>query len=173
MVLSNEDIKKHLKKGKIKIKPLKSDQIGPGSVDLTLSNEWYFFKKEYQTHKKIVDLNKVSFKKALVKKKAKFVLLKPGEMCLGKTLEKITLPSDIAGRLEGRSRYARMGLAIHITSAMVQPGSNNHQILEIVNFSPYTMKINAGMRISQVEFDELKTPTSKPYSKYGKIARKQ
>ena len=173
MALSNEDIKKYLKKGKMKIRPLKKDQIGPGSIDLTLSDEWYCFKKKFLNPNNVVDLSKVSFKEALERKRAKTVLLKPGQMCLGKTVEKITLPPNIMGRLEGRSRYARMGLAIHVTSAIVQPGSNNHQILEIVNFSPFTMKLHAGMRISQVAFDEVITPSSKPYSKYGKIAKKQ
>jgi dCTP deaminase len=94
-------------------------------------------------------------------------------MCLAKTKEKITLPGDIMGNLEGRSRYARMGLVIHITSALVQPGSSNHQVLEIVNLAPFPVKLHAGMRISQVVFEQLESKTSKPYAKYGKIARKQ
>ncbi len=94
-------------------------------------------------------------------------------MCLGKTLEKITLPAGIIGTLEGRSRYARMGLAVHVTSALVQPGSDNHQILEIVNFAPFSIKLHSGMRISQVIFERMETPSSKPYSKFGRIAKRQ
>ena len=94
-------------------------------------------------------------------------------MCLGRTVEKLTLPPDIMGHLEGRSRYARMGLIIHITSALVQPGSDNRQVLEIVNLAPFPIKLHAGMRVSQVVFDLLKSPTSKPYAKFGEIARKQ
>ena len=66
-----------------------------------------------------------------------------------------------------------MGLAVHITSALVQPGSDNHQILEIVNFAPFTIELHAGMRISQVIFEKLESKTSKPYAKFGKIAKKQ
>ena len=77
------------------------------------------------------------------------------------------------GKLEGRSRYARMGVIIHTTSALVQPGSDNRQVLEIVNLAPFPIKLSAGMRISQIVFEYLKSPTSKPYSKFGKIARKQ
>jgi len=101
------------------------------------------------------------------------VELDPGEMCLGKTLEKITLPANMIGRLEGRSRYARMGLVIHITSALVQPGSSNHQVLEIVNLAPFPIQLHAGMRISQVVFERMETNTSKPYAKFGQIARDQ
>lgn len=171
MALSDVDIKKAMKEGKIKIKPFSEDQLGSGSVDLTLSNEWWFFKKKYLDS--VVDLEKVDYKKAHDKVIADDVILLPGEMCLGKTIEKITLAPDIMGKLEGRSRYARMGLSIHITSAIVQPGSNNRQVLEIVNLAPFPIMLHKGMRISQVIFHRLETPSSKPYAKFGKIARVQ
>ncbi len=168
MILSDKDIEKMLKKGTIKIVPLDKGQIGPASVDLTLSDEWYFFNKQ-----KIVDLSKTGFEKCFNKKNAKNITLRPGEMCLGKTVEKITLPNYIMGKLEGRSRFARMGLIIHTTSALVQPGSNNRQVLEIVNLAPFPIKLHAGMRVSQVLFERLLSPTGKPYAKFGKIARIQ
>ena len=171
MAFSNLNISKAIAKGQIKIKPLKNDQIGGASIDLTLSNEWYFFKPELR--KGTVDLSKTDFKRALNRVKAESIELAPGEMCLGKTLEKITLADNIIGELEGRSRYARMGLSVHITSSLVQPGSDNHQILEIVNFAPFTIRLHAGMRISQILFDRLEAKTTKPYRKFGKIAKKQ
>ena len=171
MILSDQDIRKMLKSGKIKIQPLEDSQIGPASVDLTLGEEWYFFKSQLKG--KNVDLQKVGFEKTFKLKKSKAITLKSGEMCLGKTVEKITLPANIMGKLEGRSRYARMGLIIHTTSALIQPGSNNHQILEIVNLAPFTITLHAGMRVSQVVFEQLETPTAQPYVKYGKIATRQ
>ncbi|MDO8554900.1 MAG: dCTP deaminase [Candidatus Micrarchaeota archaeon] len=171
MVYSDVDIKKLLKDGTIKIKPLEDGQIGGASVDLTLSDEWSFFKQEYIG--KIVDLKKVDFHKATHTKHAKSIKLRPGEMCLAKTVEKITLPTDIMGKLEGRSRYARMGLSVHITSAVVQPGSNNHQVLEIVNFAPFTVVLHAGMKVSQVVFHSMESKSSKPYAKFGEIAKVQ
>ncbi len=171
MILSDNDIRKLLKEGKMKITPLSDDQIGPASVDLTLGDEWYFFKDEYS--RRIVDLSKTSFQEAFEAKTAQEVVLKPGELCLGKTAERITLPKDIMGKLEGRSRFARMGLIIHITSALVQPGSDNHQVLEIVNLAPFPIKLHAGMRISQVLFESMESPTGKPYAKFGQIAREQ
>ena len=171
MALSDVDIKKAMKQGRIRITPFKPEQLGAGSVDLTLSNEWWFFKPEYLG--KIVDLSKVSFQQAQKQLKAEAVLLLPGEMCLGRTVEKIMLSTDLIGKLEGRSRYARMGLSIHITSAIVQPGSNNHQVLEIVNLAPFPIVLHKGMRVSQVMFHELQSPSSKPYARFGKIARVQ
>ncbi len=160
-----------MKKGKIKISPLEDSQIGGASVDLTLSDKWEFFKKELMG--KTVDLSKTPFQKSFNTKYSKEIVLKPGEMCLATTVEKITLSSDVMGKLEGRSRFARMGLVIHITSALIQPGSNNHQVLEIVNLAPFPVKLHAGMRISQVVFETLGKKTSKPYAKFGEIARKQ
>jgi dCTP deaminase len=171
MTLSDVDLKKLLRTGKMKIKPLKNDQIGPASIDLTLSNEWWFFKQKHIGGQ--VDLDKVDFTQATERVKADSVILHSGEMCLGITVEKITLPPNIIGTLEGRSRYARMGLAVHVTSAVVQPGSDNHQVLEIVNFAPFSVVLHKGMRVSQVLFDYLPTASSKPYRRFGKIAKKQ
>lgn len=171
MVLSDKDIFAMLRQGELRIRPLSKDQVGAGSVDLTLSDEWWVFKRRFRG--RLVDLSEVDFKSATEKKVSEAMILEPGEMCLGKTVEKLTLPPYLMGSLEGRSRYARMGLAIHITSALVQPGSDNRQVLEIVNFAPFPVKLNAGMRISQVVFERLETPTAKPYSRFGKIARKQ
>ena len=171
MLLSNADIREYIKKGKIRIRPLKPDQIGPASVDLTLGNKFWFFKKKYLG--KRVDLGKVGFKEATGTVNAGSCVLGPGEMCLGITKEKITLAPDVMGRLEGRSRYARMGLGVHITSALVQPGSDNHQVLEIVNNAPFESVMHAGMRISQIVFYQMRSPSTRPYAKYGKIARKQ
>ena len=171
MILSNEEIKELIKKGKIKIRPLEESQIGGASVDLTLSDKWEFFKKELSG--KTVDLSITPFQKAFKTQHSKQITLKSGEMCLATTLEKITLSDDIMGKLEGRSRFARMGLVIHITSALVQPGSNNHQVLEIVNLAPFPIKLHAGMRISQVVFETLGKKTTRPYATFGQIAKKQ
>lgn len=170
-LLSDRDIREYLAQGKIRIEPLKDDQIGPASVDLTLSDAWWFFKPAYLG--KTVDLKKTGFQKAMRPIRGPVITLKPGEMCLGKTLEKITLAPDIMGRLEGRSRYARMGLSVHITSSLVQPGSDNHQVLEIVNSAPFAVRLYAGMRVSQVIFYELRQKTSQPYARYGQLATKQ
>jgi len=173
MVLSDRDIKKMMLQRKLRFTPaLKPDQIGAASVDLTLDGVYWFFKKKY-IGKKPVDLSKVDFRQATEEKKASSITLPSGGMCLGITREKICMPPDLIGTLEGRSRYARMGLAVHVTSALVQPGSENHQVLEIVNFAPFPVTIHEGMRISQVVFEKLDSATSKPYAKYGKIARKQ
>ncbi|MBD3210043.1 dCTP deaminase [Candidatus Micrarchaeota archaeon] len=171
MILSDKDIRQFLEDKTIIVEPLEEKQIGPASIDLTLSNEWHLFSRDLLG--KTVDLKETGFQQAFTVKRQDSVVLQPGEMCLAKTAEKITLPANIMGKLEGRSRFARMGLVIHITSALVQPGSSNHQVLEIVNLAPFSIRLHAGMRISQVVFEMLNSETQRPYAKFGEIAREQ
>jgi len=174
MLLSDKDLKNEIAKRRIVFYPhLKNDQIGGASVDLTLAGRFWVFKSKYANTHRPVDLDVTDFHEATEEVRQKSIILAPGQIVLGITKERIKLPADIMGSLEGRSRYARMGLAVHITSALVQPGSDNHQVLEIVNFAPFPVKISEGMRISQVVFQYLKSPTSKPYARFGKVARKQ
>ncbi len=174
MALSDNDIREEIKSGRLSFSPKISDaQIGAASVDLTLDGKFWVFKKKYVQGKKAVDLASVPFTEATEEHDEEEITLKPGEMCLGITVEKIRLAPSIMGTLEGRSRYARMGLAVHVTSALVQPGSDNHQVLEIVNLAPFAVTIRKGMRISQIVFERMDSPTGKPYAKFGKIAKKQ
>jgi dCTP deaminase len=76
--------------------------------------------------------------------------LMPGETVLGITHERIKLPGSICGWLEGRSRFARMGLVIHMTASFVQPGINNRQVLEIGNLAPFPLVLKPGVRICQI-----------------------
>ncbi len=77
-------------------------------------------------------------------------LLEAGATIHGITRERVGLPPDLCGFLEGRSRYARLGLMVHVTSALVQPGVYNHQVLEMGNVSGHPLRIHAGVRICQL-----------------------
>jgi dCTP deaminase len=77
-------------------------------------------------------------------------VLAPGCTIHGITRERISLPPFLCGFLEGRSRFARLGLMIHVTSAFVQPGVNNRQVLEMSNVSNRPLRIHAGVRLCQI-----------------------
>ncbi|MBM4258122.1 MAG: dCTP deaminase [Deltaproteobacteria bacterium] len=77
-------------------------------------------------------------------------LLKPGETIHGITREHVRLPDNICGWLEGRSRFARLGLMIHVTSGFVAPGVSNRQVLEMANVAGRPLAIHAGTRICQL-----------------------
>ncbi len=174
MILSKPEILKAVRAGRIGIAPFDEKFVGSCSVDLHLGNSFRVFKKtdgktrvdalensffgkEFQSRSKVVDL-----------KGGQTISLSPGELVLGLTLEKITLPKNISGRLEGRSRFARMGLLVHVSSSLVQPGVDNNQILEIMNMSPFTLKLHPKTRICQIIFEEVKGG-----AEYGGTFKKQ
>jgi len=150
MILTHDKILEEIKRGNIKIDPFLENQVGPGSVDLHLSDTFRKFKQNNGvfTVKEDADFETIT---ELVKiKKGGHLLLDPQEAILGMTREKVALASDICGWIEGRSRFARIGLGIHITSGFMQPGISNHQILEMTNLGPTPLAIYPGVRICQI-----------------------
>ena len=89
--------------------------------------------------------------------------LHPGELALGVTVERITVPDDVVGWLDGRSSLARLGLMIHITAHTIDPGWDGRITLEFANIGRFPLALRPGMRICAVSFEPLSGPTSKPY----------
>ncbi len=149
MILTRKEIQKEISKKRIRIEPLDKSAIGPASVDLTLGNKLRVFRKgkaiqirENTNYKGITALININ----------KGYLLKPGELVLGITREKITLPDNICGWLQSRSRFARFGLMSHLSAPFVCPGVANKQVLEIYNAGPRKLKLMPGLRICQIIF---------------------
>lgn len=149
-ILTRNEIIKEIESGNIVIDPLKDDQIGPGSVDLHLADRFRVF----HPTRKVVDVTDDVDYRELTDfiHMPDGIILMPGETLLGMTIEKLTLPSDICGWLEGRSRFARIGLLVHISAGFMQPGISNHQLLEMSNFSPNPLRITPGTRVCQFIF---------------------
>jgi len=152
MILTKPEILKQIKKGRIKINPLDQSAIGPASVDLTLDKEIRIF-----TKKKVIIDQKAEYK-SITKKIdiSKGYLLKPEELVLGITKEKITLPDNICGWLNSRSTFARIGLMSHITAPFITPGVSNRQVLEIFNAGENKIKLVPNIKICQLVFEECK-----------------
>jgi len=155
-ILSRNEILKLLEDGRLEVVPLDVEQIGPTSIDLTLGNEFRVFKKvrEIFPVKEDVQFERVS--ESIRITEGTFLLLMPGELVHGITREKIRLPGDLAGRIEGRSRFARIGLMVHMTAGLVQPGCDNKQVLEISNMSSMPLALYPGTRICQIVFEEVR-----------------
>lgn len=77
-------------------------------------------------------------------------VLDPGHTIHGVTVETVYLPPDLCAWIEGRSRIARFGLTVHVTSGFVHPGVANKQVLEMTNVSSAPLAIHAGIRICQI-----------------------
>lgn len=142
-VLTQKEILKEIRKKRIKIEPFNEKDVGPASIDLTLDNKFRVFKKgklvkvtEHTDYKKVT--------RSVVKQSMR---LKKGDMIIAITKEKVTLPEDICGFLHGRSRFARLGVMVHVSSAFVQPGVSNKQVLEIVNLGHRDVELRAGTKI--------------------------
>lgn len=150
-VIAKSELKKLIRDGIIKIEPFSEDQIGPGSVDLHLGSTFVVYKK-------VRDLfhvtDQADFRRVTEQIEVKdYFLLLPRESAMGMTKERITLPDNICGRLEGRSRFARLGLLVHITAGFMHPGISNHQVLEMYNAGPIPLAIHPGTRICQFVFE--------------------
>lgn len=148
MILTSNEILKEIAKKRVQIEPFDKKIVGPASVDLTLDNKIRVFKHR----KEIINIGENSDYKEITEiiRLKKGYILKPGELVLGITKEKITLPDDICGWLQSRSRFARFGLMSHITAPFVCPGISNHQVLEIFNASQRKIRIKEGLQICQL-----------------------
>ena len=147
-VLTHDAILRELEMGRLRIDPLERDQIGPASIDLTLGDEIRVLEPGGAA---IPISDDADFRQHTTAHRldAPYVL-PPGGTIHGITAERITLPEDLCGFLEGRSRYARLGLMIHVTSAFVQPGVSNRQVLEMSNLAGHSLAIQAGVRLCQI-----------------------
>lgn len=151
-ILAKSEILTEIEAGRITITPYDEKMVGPASVDLHLADVFRVFKHREQA----VAINReADFKEAtrgLRLATGDFLLLKPGETVLGITQERIGLPDDVCGWLEGRSRFARLGLLVHISASFMQPGLANHQVLEMSNFGPIPLEIHPFVPICQFIF---------------------
>ena len=148
MILTHDEILAEIASGRVVIEPFSEDQVGPASIDLHLGEEI----RVLDGGPDVIPINDdTDFRDVTtVRTLDGPYLLAPGETIHGITRERITLPGDIAGWLEGRSRYARLGLMIHVTAGFVSPGVSNRQVLEISNLSRRTLAIHPGTRLCQI-----------------------
>ena len=149
-ILTRDEILNEIKAGNVKIEPFEEFQVGPASVDLRLGNEFRVFRKVHDLVQVDDEADSTQITE-LVTVGDRFVLM-PGETVLGITVERLSLPPYLCGWLEGRSRFARMGLMVHITASFMQPGIRNRQVLEISNVSPVPLALKPGTLICQFIF---------------------
>ena len=162
MILSDGDIKKALKSGRLVIKEVKQEAIQPVSVDLMLGDKFRIFKKTYipiiDVKQPLLDLTDV-----VGVEEGQPFYLHPGDFVLGITREWVGLPADLMGRLDGKSSLGRLGLLVHSTAGFIDPGFHGRIVLEFTNVSPMPITLYPGMPIAQVSFYELTHPAQRPY----------
>ncbi len=168
MLLADKDIKEYLKNGQIKISPepdLK-EQLGSVSLDLRLGNEFAIFNHASVPYidpfKK--ELTKGLMKKVKVEQGNKFII-QPGEFVLATTLERVELSDKIVGRLEGRSSLGRLGIVVHSTASIFDPGWQGKVVMELGNLGKMPVALHPGMRICALTFEKVTQCVETPYHK--------
>ncbi|HEY7161073.1 MAG TPA: dCTP deaminase [Acidobacteriota bacterium] len=149
-ILTHDEILKEISSGSIQIDPFYPECVGPASVDLHLGNEFRVFRKVHDVVRVTPDSNYEEITERVMVED--HLLLMPQETVLGITEEKIVLASNLCGWLEGRSRFSRLGLLVHISASFMQPGIANKQVLEISNQSPMPLALYPGIAICQFIF---------------------
>ncbi len=154
MILTKPEILKQIESKHLKIQPFDSTAIGPASIDLTLGNKIRIFDAAESMIDISKDLNSKKFTKSLNIKNG--YILKPGQLVLGITKEKVSLPQNICGWLQSRSTFARIGLMSHVTAPFICPGVSNHQVLEIFNAGNHNILLKSDIKICQLILEECK-----------------
>jgi dCTP deaminase len=162
VLLSDRDIKAELGAGRIALEPFEPAMVQPSSVDVRLDrffrlfdNHKYPFIDPAEDQPELTRFVEVDADQPFI--------LHPGEFVLGSTYELVSLPDDVAARLEGKSSLGRLGLLTHSTAGFIDPGFSGHVTLELSNVATLPIKLWPGMKIGQMCFFRLTSPAEKPY----------
>lgn len=152
MILARDALLKEIETGGIAIEPYDPSLVGPASIDLRLGRTF----RTFRAARRVVRVDNTSdyrdYSEKVVLGEGETMLLMPQQTVLGLTIERVRLASDLCGWLEGRSRFARIGLLVHISAGFMQPGLQNHQVLELTNFGPNPLDLVPGTPICQFIF---------------------
>ena len=169
MILSDYEIMMEIQSGRLEFTPgIEDDHISPSAVDLRLSNTLTVFNlPKLQGVDIAVDLASLGSVEGLSREYGEEITLgeseryslKQGEFALAYTLESIKLPNYLAGRVEGRSSFARLGLSIHQSAPTVHATFSGQLRLEILNSGPYECRLSPGLRICQLVLERLGSPS--------------
>ena len=162
MLLSDRDIKLEIEKARVVLEPYDANMIQPSSVDVRRDRIFRTFENHKYAHIDPSE-NQPELTREVTTVGAEPFILHPGEFVLGSTYEVITLPDDIAGRLEGKSSLGRLGLLTHSTAGFIDPGFSGHVTLELSNVATLPIKLWPGMKIGQLCLFRLSSPAEHPY----------
>ncbi len=168
MILSDADIKKSLESKRVMFVPELdlTTQLGSCSVDLRLGNSFRVFKHSKFPYIDPRDkkLSAEMMQEETVKDGDPFIL-QPGDFVLATSIESFTLPDDLLARLEGRSSLGRLGIVVHSTASIFEPGWDGVVVMELGNLGRMPVALYPGMRICSLTFEQLTSPAEIPYNK--------
>ena len=168
MILADREILQALREGKIKISPEPDleKHLGSCSIDFRLGDTFMVF--EHSRFSYIDPRQPLSIGEAmrtLVVPEGEPFIMQAGDFALASTMEALELPDDLLGRLEGRSSIARLGITVHSTAAVFEPGWVGTATMELSNSGRMAVALYPGMRICSFTFEQLTSPALVPYRK--------
>jgi len=162
VILSDKSIREAIEGGRLGIEPFNPELIQPSSYDVRLDNKFLVFrntKRAYidvkQPADDLMEMIEVGMDEPM--------FLHPHEFVLGSTVERVRIPNDIVGRLEGRSSLGRLGVVIHSTAGFIDASFEGHVTLEISNLANLPIALYPGMRIGHISFSLMTTAADRPY----------
>jgi dCTP deaminase len=162
VLLSDRDITAQLDAGRIGLDPYEPSLVQPSSIDVRLDKFFRLFDNHKYPH---IDpaVDQPDLTRLVETDPDEAFVLHPGEFVLGSTYEVVTLPDDVAARLEGKSSLGRLGLLTHSTAGFIDPGFSGHVTLELSNVATLPIKLWPGMKIGQLCFIRTSSPVEAPY----------
>ena len=162
MLLSDRDILAEIDAGRVGLEPFERSMIQPSSIDVRLDSFFRVFDNHKYPH---IDpaADQSDLTRAVEVAGDETFVLHPGEFVLGSTYEMVSLPDDVAARLEGKSSLGRLGLLTHSTAGFIDPGFSGHVTLELANVATLPIKLYPGMKIGQLCFFRLSSAAENPY----------
>jgi dCTP deaminase len=168
VLLSDKDLRAEIEAGRVRLDPFEPDMVQPSSIDVRLDRYFRVFENHRYPH---IDpaVEQPDLTRLIESKPDEPFILHPSEFVLASTYEVITLPDDIASRLEGKSSLGRLGLLTHSTAGFIDPGFSGHVTLELSNMATLPIKLWPGMKIGQLCMFKLTSPAEHPYGseRYG------
>ena len=170
MLLSGEQIQQAIESGHLFLNPFLPDGIQPVSIDLHLDSTIRVYPKD-PIAGVAINPEKLNVIDHIPRYTEKVDLsgdqpwkFEPQRFVIGQTQETVGLPFDLAGRVEGRSRLARLGVGVHITAPKIDPGFHNQITLEMYSLGPVTIELTDGMPICTLLIERLEKPVAEGYT---------
>lgn len=173
-MLSKPDLLRYLDEGRLVLDPpVEPSRVEQVSIDLRLGRKFVFFRREVPGYISAIHVDRSLWGSADLWEHTEqdVFRLDPGHFVLAQTLERVRIPNDVVGMVEGRSSYARVGITVHVTAPKIDPGFDAQITLEMANFGSVPVDLRAGLdRPAQLMLLRLTTPLSDE-DLYGRSAR--
>jgi dCTP deaminase len=166
MYLSDRDIRTAIENSDISITDFSPERLQQASYDIRLSHKFLVI-RGYQSS--VIDpVKKIlpTYEEVVVDDGHSFTL-HPGTTVLGMSMEKFGSEKYLI-QLSGKSSLARLGLIVHNTAGLINPGHYLNITFELANMNSVPIVLTPGMEIAQLLFAEISSAPERHYQETGR-----